>query len=110
MRISPRPRHQNRRTRSFDLVSKFGADFEEFQREAEARSFGSDLYREASAISEEAVAAVSAVLMAVIRKSRGRLPVEVASEYAWQMMAESAIDHYEAVNPKLPLELTDWDA
>lgn len=77
-------------------MSSLGADFEAFQREAEARSLGAELFREASALSPDAVEAVSAVLLAVVRKSRGRLPVEVASEFAWQMMSDRAVGHYES--------------
>lgn len=90
---------ENRHPRSFDRMSTFGASFEEFQREAEARTLGAELYREASDLSSEAVEAVAAVLLAVVRKSSGQLPAKVASEFAWQMMADRALGYYESELP-----------
>lgn len=97
-------------TRSFVVMEAFGSDFEAFQREAEARTFGAELFQQAAAISPEAVEAVSAVLLAVMRKTRGQLPVEIASEYAWQMMAERAVGHYETLHPQLPLDPVDGES
>lgn len=70
-----------------------GAEFEAAQREAEARALGAEMYQQASRISSEAIDAVSAVLAAMDHQSRGRLPREVAAEFARQMMAEAALRH-----------------
>ncbi len=70
-----------------------GADFEAAQREAEARALGAEMYHQASRISPETVDAIAAVLSALDHQSRGRLPREVAAEFARQMMGDSALRH-----------------
>jgi hypothetical protein len=73
--------------------SALGAEFEAAQREAEARALGSEMYHQAARISPETIDAVAAVLAALDHQSRGRLPREVAAEFARQMMADSALRH-----------------
>ena len=76
------------------MTETLGAEFEAAQREAEALALGAEMYRAASRISPETVDAVAAVLDVLDRQSRGRLPHEVAVEYARQMMADSAVRHF----------------
>jgi hypothetical protein len=78
---------------SRNLMASLGAEFEAAQREAEARALGAEMYVHAARISPETVDAVAAVLMSIEHSSRGRLPQEVAAEFARQMMADSAIRH-----------------
>lgn len=75
------------------VSSGLGADFEAAQLEAEGRAFGAELYQSAAAISEQTVEAVAAALSAVESRTRGRLPREVAVEFARQMMSEAALQH-----------------
>lgn len=72
-----------------------GSEFEVAQREAEARALGAEMYQAASRISPESVDAVAAVLANLDHTSRGRLPHQVAREFARQMMAEAALRHRE---------------
>jgi hypothetical protein len=74
-------------------VESLGADFEVQQREAEARALGAELYQHAARISRETVDAVAAVLASVHHASEGRLPGEVAREFARQMMTDAALRH-----------------
>ncbi len=74
-------------------MSSLGAEFEATQLAAEARALGAEMYQHASGISIEAVDAVAAVLFALEHGSEGRLPAEVAAEYARQMLADAALRH-----------------
>lgn len=74
-------------------MSTLGAEFEAAQLTAEARALGADLYAHAAKISPETVDAVAAVLWSLDHSSRGRLPGEIAAEYARQMMADAALRH-----------------
>lgn len=78
-------------------MSTLGAEFEAAQLSGEARALGADLYEQASKISLETVDAVAAVLFALDHSSRGRLPGEMAAEYARQMMADAALRHRGAI-------------
>lgn len=74
-------------------MTSLGPDFDVAQLFAEARALGAELYQQASRMSPEAVDSVAAVLFALESKPEGRLPKEVANEYARQMMADSAQRH-----------------
>jgi hypothetical protein len=74
-------------------MSVLGSDFEATQREAEARALGAELFQHASRISPATVDAIAAVLASVHHNSQGRLPAEVAQEFARQMMTEAALRH-----------------
>lgn len=75
-------------------MSVLGYDFEAIQREAEARTLGAELYRQAVTISRETVECVSAALDGLAQKSRGRLAGEMANAYARAMMSDLAASHY----------------
>lgn len=74
-------------------MSTLGAEFEAKQLAAEARALGAELYQLASRISDDTVDAVAAVLFALDHTSEGRLPTEIAGEFARQMMADAALRH-----------------
>lgn len=76
-------------------VSSLGAAFEAVQREAEARTLGGELYRQAAQVGPEAVQCVAAVLDALDQRSRGRLASELASSYGRAMVADAAASHYQ---------------
>lgn len=76
-------------------VSSLGAEFEAAQREAEARTLGGELYRQATQVGPEAVQCVAAVLDAVANRSRGRLAWEMANSYGRAMVADAAASHYQ---------------
>lgn len=75
-------------------MSVLGADFEAAQREAEARTLGGELYRQAASIGPSMVECVSAALDAVAARSRGRLAAELANSYGRAIMADLAAGHY----------------
>jgi hypothetical protein len=81
------------------LSSALGAEFEAAQLAAEARALGADLFEHAQRISQETVDAVAATLFALDHSSRGRLPGEMAAEYARQMMAAAAMRHRQQISP-----------
>ena len=74
-------------------MSTLGAEFEAKQLAAEARALGAEMYQLSSRISDETVDAVAAVLFAMDHASEGRLPAEIAGEFARQMMADAALRH-----------------
>lgn len=76
-------------------MTAYGSDFDEIRREAEARSLGADLYREAARISEEAVESVAAALSAVASRTDSSLAVAVSEAYAAEMMAGAAERAYQ---------------
>jgi len=85
--------------RGESLSSALGAEFEAAQLAAEARALGADLFEHAQRISQETVDAVAATLFALDHSSRGRLPGEMAAEYARQMMAAAAMRHRQQITP-----------
>jgi hypothetical protein len=72
-----------------------GAEFEAAQREAEARTLGGEMYRQAVQSGPETVQCVAAVLDALAHRSRGRLAAEMANSFGRAMVADAAASHYQ---------------
>lgn len=76
-------------------MTAFGSDFDQIRREAEVRSLGADLYREAARISTETVESVAAALSAVANRTGSQVAIAVSDEYGKEMMAEAAERAYQ---------------
>jgi len=70
-------------------VNSFGVESGDIQMTTEARALGAEMYQRASLVSPETVNAVAAVLFALEHSMEGRLPREVAGEFAHQMMIDA---------------------
>ena len=74
-------------------MSSLSHDFDNFKREADVRSLGAAMYREAARISPGALEDVAAVLTAVA-STRNATASEIVDDFAREMVADASQNAY----------------